>query len=592
MLFFVSLLLCSPLNLWAYDFEVDGIYYNISGSEATVTYKTSSYDSYSESVIVPETVTYNSVTYPVTSIGDWAFQYCTGLTQITIPESVTSIGSGAFYDCWKLTSITIPEGVTSIGGSAFYGCTGLTEITSKNPTPPTINSYTFYGVDKINCILIVPTGCEKMYALADYWNEFYSANKVNDIYYIFSGSEAFVTYKTTDYNSYSGSIIVPETVTYNGAVYRVTGIGNSAFRDCTELMDVTLPNSIISIGNYAFDGCNSLTDITIPDNVTEIGDYAFSGCTGLMEITSQATTPPTIYSHTFEGVDKTECTPNVPTGCGEIYAQADYWSEFYSAGKVDGIYYLFSESEASVTYKTIDYNSYSGSIIVPETVTYGENIYRVTGIGSSAFRNCTGLTDVTLPNSITSIGIYAFYNCSNLTEITIPDNVTSIGSSAFYKCSGLTEVTLGSNVTSLGVLVFYNCTGLTEITSKTSTPPTIYSNTFSGVDKTSCILNVPTGCKSLYAQATYWKDFYTINEVDFTEESTGIREISMNAETVISFEAGAIVVQGENLPVSVYDLTGRLLRQETVQQEKRIDLPAGCYIVKAGNTTQKFLLGN
>ncbi|MCD8288018.1 MAG: leucine-rich repeat domain-containing protein [Porphyromonadaceae bacterium] len=275
-------------------------------------------------------------------------------------------------------------------------------------------------------------------------------------------------------------------------------------------------------------------------------------------------------------------------------AQFSLWAYDFSSG---GFYYNKLESGGvSVTYKTTAYNSYSGSIIVPETVTYNGAVYRVTGIGSSAFRDCTELMDVTLPNSIISIGDYAFYNCSNLSEITIPDNVTEIGNYAFFSCTALTEVTLGHSVASIGNAAFFGDKKLEGIYTKNTTPPTIYNSlTFNGVDKSACTLYVPTGCKSLYTQATYWKDFYNISEVEYPVESDGMGDIftdATNEELVISLEAGAIVVQGENLPVAIYDLTGRLLRQETVQQEKRIELPAGYYIVKAGNTTQKILLGN
>ncbi len=125
------LALLLPVTAAAYDFEVDGIYYNINGNEAIVTYQqyaNYSYQSdYNGDVNIPESVTYNGTTYTVASIGNSAFRDCSGLTSITIPNSVISIGSSAFYGCSGLTgSLTIPNSVTSIGSSAFYGCSGLT----------------------------------------------------------------------------------------------------------------------------------------------------------------------------------------------------------------------------------------------------------------------------------------------------------------------------------------------------------------------------------------------------------------------------------------------------------------------------------
>ena len=111
-------------------------------------------------------------------------------------------------------------------------------------------------------------------------------------------------------------------------------------------------------------------------------------------------------------------------------------------------------------------NSYdiSGSVVIPSTVTYDGTTYSVIFIGDYAFGGCSGLTSVTIPNSVTSIGGSAFNSCSGLTSVTIPNNVTSIGGSAFYCCSGLTSVTIPNSVTSIGKSAFSGCSGLTSVT--------------------------------------------------------------------------------------------------------------------------------
>ena len=120
-------------NTFAYDFEIDGIYYNlIKGKAAEVTYKDDSYSSYSGEVVIPEKVNYEGVDYSVESIGECAFRNCTGLTFITIPNSVTTIGYSAFFNCSGFTSISIPNSVTRIGEWAFAGCLGLNSITIPN----------------------------------------------------------------------------------------------------------------------------------------------------------------------------------------------------------------------------------------------------------------------------------------------------------------------------------------------------------------------------------------------------------------------------------------------------------------------------
>ena len=125
-LFLTTLLMClCATQAHAYDFEVDGIYYNITSSTENtveVTYKSTWEIDYVGEVLIPPTVDYDGVTYAVTAIGSGAFSYCSGLTSVTIPEGVTSIGAKAFYACSGLTSVTIPNSVTSIGKEAFIFC--------------------------------------------------------------------------------------------------------------------------------------------------------------------------------------------------------------------------------------------------------------------------------------------------------------------------------------------------------------------------------------------------------------------------------------------------------------------------------------
>ena len=138
----------APLFVQAYDFKVDGIYYNITSTTdltVEVTYKTifTYSGSYSGDVTIPDTVTSDSITYAVTRIGGYAFRYSSRLTSITLPDAVTSIGVSAFCNCSSVTSISIPDAVMSIGSAAFYGCTGLTSITIPDAVT-SIEHHTFY----------------------------------------------------------------------------------------------------------------------------------------------------------------------------------------------------------------------------------------------------------------------------------------------------------------------------------------------------------------------------------------------------------------------------------------------------------------
>ena len=148
LLFVVSCLFST--NAFAYDAEIDGIYYNLV-TKAKQAEVTENPNRYTGAVKIPETVSYNNVTYSVTSIGYGAFYNCSGLTSVTIPNSVTSIGDYAFYYCSGLTSVTIPNSVTSIGNTTFYKCTGLTSVTIGNSVK-SIESYAFAYCSKLTDI--------------------------------------------------------------------------------------------------------------------------------------------------------------------------------------------------------------------------------------------------------------------------------------------------------------------------------------------------------------------------------------------------------------------------------------------------------
>ena len=175
------LLSMTGIKAYAHDIEVANaqgktIYYvwTNNNTELAVSFQGEYFDPYSNEysgdIVIPESVTYNGTTYSVTSIGYYAFYYCTGLISVTIPNSVTSIGNRAFSYCSGLTSVTIPNSVTSIDDQAFSGCSGLTSVTVNIAEPLTISSLTFNNSYKAT--LYVPTGSKTKYAAANYWKNF------------------------------------------------------------------------------------------------------------------------------------------------------------------------------------------------------------------------------------------------------------------------------------------------------------------------------------------------------------------------------------------------------------------------------------
>ena len=180
--------------------------------------------------------------------------------------------------------------------------------------------------------------------------------------------------------------------------------------------------------------------------------------------------------------------------------------------EIDGVYYnLNTETkQATVTYMNDYYNSYSGSVTIPASVTYNGVTYSVTSIGGGAFFMCSGLTSVTIPNSVTSIGNYAFWGCTGLTEVTIPNSVTYIGEWAFSGCSGLTEVIIPNSVTSIGDFAFSYCTSLTDVYCYAKDVPMAGGYAFSYFPVSSATLHVPAASVEAYKTADPWSGFGSI----------------------------------------------------------------------------------
>ena len=277
--------------------------------------------------------------------------------------------------------------------------------------------------------------------------------QVDGIYYnlIPKGNIAEVTYqKTNSYgegiSDYSGSVTIPEIFTYEGIMYSVTNIGDYAFRGCTGLTSVTIPNSVTSIGIYAFYGCSGLTSVTIPNSVTSIGEAAFRDCKSLTSVTIPNSVT-SIGGEAFRG-----CTGLTSVTIPNSVTTIQEWT-------FEGCSGLTSVTiPNSVT--IIGDRAFSGCsgltcVTIPNSVT---------SIGDRAFSGCRGLTSVTIPNSVTSIGIYAFNGCRGLTSVTIGNCMISIGDYVFGGCTGLTSVTIPNSVTSIGRFAFYGCTGLTSVT--------------------------------------------------------------------------------------------------------------------------------
>lgn len=485
-------------------------------------------EDYSGNLVIPEFVAYQGKLLIVTSIGVMAFQdcnelisvkipntvtkicksafyRCNNLSSINIPNSVTSIDENAFSACKSLTMVTIPKYVTSIGNMVFEYCESLTDVYCYAENVPKISYHTFPYSLKESLILHVPSSVIEKYKSDSYWK-----NQFKDIVALDANDDPDefvqdgIEYKRLSpdmleiigASKASTNLNIPEAVTYNGATYSVTSIGAGAFCGCNKLTSVTIPPNVTNIGIGAFYKCSSLTSVNIPKSVTSISNYAFAYCNGLTSIVVEEGHPMYDSRDNCNAIIETSsntlvlgfnCTviPNSVTSIGE--------RAFYGCSGLTSINIPNSVTSIGVEafegcsgLSTAEFHcteicSWFSGLKSINTILIGDE---VTSIGDSAFRFCSGLTSVTIPKNVESIATYAFQGCDNLStveyhcleigdwlnrlksikDVIIGEEVTSIGFNAFRKCSGLTSVTIPNSVTSIGESAFLDCSGLTSVT--------------------------------------------------------------------------------------------------------------------------------
>ena len=325
--------------------EIDGIWYNLISKGKVAEVTSSGGTKYSGSITIPATVTYDGVTYSVTSIGGEAFWGCSSLTAITIPEGVTSIRDYAFKGCSSLTAINIPEGVKSIGDHAFRNCSSLTavyissieawcKITFENSeSNPLYHAHNLYLNGELVTNLVIPEGVTSIGECA-----FYDCTSLTAIT-IPEGVTSIGDYAFYGCTSLT-AITLPE---------GLTSIGNGAFDGCTSLTAITFPEGVKSIGNYAFKGCTSLTTIMLPKSVKSIGQEAFANCSELTDVYCNAETVPSTKADAFNDSYIEYATLHVPDNAVASYKTTAPWSSFGTIVSLDAAITRITLSQSSVT---------------------------------------------------------------------------------------------------------------------------------------------------------------------------------------------------------------------------------------------------
>jgi len=492
-------LLSSVLTAAAYDFEADGIYYNVLSEEnltVEVTYSKRWAKDYKGEIAIPPVCKNGETEYAVAAIGEDAFYMCNELTSVTIPSSVTEVGVRAFYQCGALASVsmpnsvtvidaeafylckaltyvTIPNSVETIGGNAFANCEGLSEITIPGKVS-SIGRMAFFGCDGLTTIHL-PASVTEVGEAAFSDCPLLTSITVDDDSRALSSVDGILYDKQQTSviccpNGFSGDLTLPGTV---------TTIAGQAFRDCAGLTSVAFPNSLRNIGDAAFMGCSYLTAIALPEALTSIGRDAFFGCRfTTISIPGSVTL---IADGAFNG-----CRDMTSIEVAEGNAA-------YSS--VDGI--LYNKSQTELLYCPV---MKSGS--------------------------------VTIPNTVTAIRAMVFEGCQRLSAIVIPLSVTSIGRSAFSGCMGLRSIYVEWDTPIEG------CS----------------SDAFDSYLMPDATLYVPQGTVEAYRAVEPWSRFSIIEEYN---PNTGIDEIesgswqdALQGNVLVFNAAGVVVYDGpsENLP--------------------------------------------
>lgn len=427
----------------AQAFVIDSLEYKVTDEAKNEVALTAYAIGLSGDVTIPAEVEYEGVKYKVTSIGEYAFQYCIGLKTIDIPNSISSIGKYAFENCEGLETINISPSspIKRIEDNTFNLCTSLTSITIPDSVTY-IGSYAISSCAKLTEI-IVPN----------------SVTIIDQFAFAYCGDLT--------------SITLPNTI---------KSLELCLLEGCKSLSTFKIPDSVESIAAGVFDYCEGLTRIEIPSSVKSIGERAFFLCKNLSYVYIPKSVTK-IYKGAFEGCNLDDAEhPENAIYC-EVEEEPEGWDLFhdYDGGRlnlnvvwassgateqafvIDNLKYKITDEEKREVSVSAYSTELSGDVTIPAEVEYEGVKYTVTSIAQEGFQECAGLTSIDIPNTVTAIGRKAFYECRSLTTANIPDSITAIEGEVFFFCENLKSITIPDNVTSIGEFAFAYCSKLAQL---------------------------------------------------------------------------------------------------------------------------------
>ena len=468
----------------------------------------------------------------LTEIDNYAFAGCASLSAITLPSTITSIGEYAFgivsylglsVPCSSLQSIVIPPSVTTIGAFAFTR-SGLTEIDLPYSVT-TIETLAFGECDNLVSVYLPAT-----------------VTTIND-------------------NAFTGAALTNIDVDAGNPVFDSRNGCNAIIRTATNTLitgckNTVVPYGVTAIGVSAFENCSNLTDITLPASVEMLGNYAFLNCSSLNTIEVEAITPPTMAEFTFGNLTSGNIKVYVPCGSLETYQDSD-WNVFDLVENCNIVFEDNLTKELCVNAWDLNFD--------------GELSYReaaaVTSLNNEFYEsNITRFNELQYFTGLTSIGEEDFGDCEQLTAVTLPPTVTQIESYAFENCQSLTNITFGENIGTIHNYAFSTCQGLWFIKVEATTPPSLGEDAFYGAE-IDIPVYVPCGTKTDYQNDSDWDIFEDYNIVDMCDTiqfaDAAVRAICLdnwdtNNDGYLSYgEAAAVTSIGEvfsgNLSIQTFN---------------------------------------
>ena len=637
--FFLIAMLFSAVA-FAYDVEIDGIYYNLDTENKTaeVAHDGDTWDEngvgYTQSeIVIPEKVNYNGIEYSVTSIGENAFYECKSLTSITIPNSIKYIECFVFRGCGALERVCISD---------LAAWCDIEFCWDDGSNPLDRGNLYLNGEKVVN--LVIPEGVDSIKRYSLRHQDFLNVSIPNSVTYI--GSETFYGCSSLT------SLKIPNSV---------IEIGVRGFKNCSSLVSVDLGEGITEINDEAFIGCSSLTSIIIPNSVIYLGSEAFAHCYALKcaKIGSSindlgnrifACNGNYDYNDEISSLDTLICKfgNDIEVDIDDNFEDYDdiyhplvgIKNLRYFEGPTilvntisEGIQTQFTNklTEVHITDGELDENGFNfinrskkslhtidlagtTNTTINDLAFYDcyklENLAlpkNLETIGYKAFADCKHLTELTIPASVTeigesafencrsidainfaeggkleTIGAWAFYNNHNLTGVTIPEGVKTIGDAAFYGCTYLDSLALPSTTQRIGDNCFALCSRMKQINVNATVPPTIFAKTFFDVNRNIPVI-VPEGAREAYANDEYWGEFINVIESD---EETQI-ENAENANVAIYSVDGMLYVDGLSADYQVFDVNGRLVY---TGRDAVVSLPRGVYVVVVEGEVEKVVL--